>query len=146
MAEKNVTAIIVIRPLDLVMTDPLVPDPEVNAFLMSFIDTVPHLEALLLFWNSRPRPWSVDQMAKSLYIDASRAKIVLEDLHRYGLIGGAGQSDFLYDSTPEKDRVVGLIDERYRRDLIGISTMIHAKPPAAIREFAKAFRFKKERE
>ena len=34
----------------------------------------------------------------------------------------------------------------YRKELIRISRLIHSKPPAAVREFAKAFRFKKERE
>jgi hypothetical protein len=38
------------------------------------------------------------------------------------------------------------VDAAYRRDLVRISTMIHAKASSAVREFARAFRLKKERD
>lgn len=39
----------------------------VDRFLLDQIDTVPHLEALLLLWKSRPKVWSADEMASALY-------------------------------------------------------------------------------
>ena len=38
------------------------------------------------------------------------------------------------------------VDTTYRRELIRVSRLIHSKPSAAVREFARAFRLKKERD
>ena len=46
----------------------------VDQFLQDQIDTVPHLEALLLLWNSRPKPWSVVDMADGLFVAPEAAK------------------------------------------------------------------------
>ena len=54
--------------------------PDVDQFLRDHIDTVPHLEALLLLWNSRPKEWSVEEMAKGLFLPPEAAKEILEDL------------------------------------------------------------------
>jgi len=44
------------------------------------------------------------------------------------------------------DALMLQVEVAYRNELIRISRMIHAKAPAAVREFARAFRFKKERD
>jgi DNA-binding MarR family transcriptional regulator len=122
--------------------------PDVDQFLLEQIDTVPHLEALLLLWNSRPREWLVEEMASSLYLAPEAAKSILDDLARRGLISaitGASES-FRYDPGPERDQIIEATDAAYRRELIRITRLIHSKPSAAIRAFARAFRIKKERE
>ena len=48
--------------------------------------------------------------------------------------------------SEEQDDLMRAIDNAYRRDLVRISTMLHSKASSPVREFAKAFRFKKERE
>jgi len=120
---------------------------EVDQFLQNQIDTVPHLEALLLLWNSRPQQWSVDDMANGLYLAPEAAKEILEDLSRRSLIVVASEGDgrYRYEPEPERDRLIGAVDSIYRRDLIRISRLIHSKPSAAIRAFARAFRIKKDR-
>ena len=115
----------------------------VDRFLIEQIDTVPHLEALLLLWNSRPGAWSSEDMAKSLYIGAGLAESILKDLARKGLVTTEGAS-FYYQPEPRRDLLVGSIEVTYRRELIRISRLIHTKPSAAIRDFARAFRLKKD--
>ncbi len=120
---------------------------EVNEFLHDRIDTVPHLEALLLLWNSRPKAWSVEEMATSLYLAPESAKEILDDLVRQNLIDTvAGTSDrYRYEQGADLDRIISLVDSTYRRELIPITRLIHSKPSAAVREFARAFRLKKDR-
>lgn len=121
-------------------------NPDVDQFLNDQIETIPHLEALLLLWNSRPKEWPVDEMAKALYLPPETAKEILDDLVRRRLISailGTNES-FRYDSEPEKDRLMSAVDSTYRRELIRITRMIHAKPSAAVRAFARAFRLKKD--
>ena len=120
----------------------------VDQFLQDQIDTVPHLEALLLLWNSRPKPWSVEEMANGLFVAREAAKEILEDLVRQRLIVpvSAAREVYRYESEPDKDRLLAAVDSTYRRELIRISRMIHSKPSKAVREFARAFRIKKDRE
>ena len=123
-------------------------DRAVDRFLLEQIDTVPHLEALLLLWNSRPREWLVEEMASSLYLTPEAAKSILDDLARAGLVSaitGATES-YRYDPGSELDQVVSAVESAYRRELIRITRLIHSKPSAAVRAFARAFRIKKERE
>jgi len=128
--------------------EPVQSTPEVDEFLRDKIDTVPHLEALLLVWTARPKPYSVKEMADRLFLAPEAAKEILDDLVRSGLIAavpGAGEC-YCYDPEPERDRLMAAVDTTYRQELIRVSRLIHSKPSAAIREFARAFRLKKERD
>ena len=126
------------------------PDEEraiVDRFLLEQIDSVPHLEALLLLWNSRPKAWSVDEMAKALFLGSGPSKDILDKLVRKHLIVlDSVSGNYQYQPDPSIDALLFAVNSAYRRELIRISRLIHAKAPAAVREFAKAFRFKKERE
>jgi len=122
---------------------------EVDEFILEHIDTVPHLEALLLLRNSRPKEWTVEEMASALYVSSGTARTILQSLTRRGLLvaGRETPERFRYESLSSKrDRLVEAVDARYRKDLIRISRMIHSKASPGVREFAQAFRFTKERE
>ena len=131
------------------MTDPAAVENAVYDFVLDQIETVPHLEALLLLWNSRPQPWTVENLAKRLYVSTTIVNSLLEDLKRRGLIVCVpGSPDgFRYVPTSiGQDQLLSALDLTYRRETVRISTMIHSKPPSSVRDFARAFRFTKERE
>jgi DNA-binding IclR family transcriptional regulator len=120
---------------------------EVDRFILNEIDTVPHLEALLLLWRNRPRPWSVDEMAKGLFLAPGTTREILRDLMRRGLITSTSEEvpeTYHYEPGSAIDSLVSLVDSTYRQELIRLSRLIHAKPSASVREFARAFRIKKE--
>jgi predicted ArsR family transcriptional regulator len=121
---------------------------EVDRFIRDQIDTVPHLEALLLLWNSKPKTWSIEDMSKALYLPTAAAGEILEDLTRNQLIASVpGQPDtYRYDTDPGRDQLVDSVASIYRQELIRVTRLIHSKPSAAVREFARAFRLKKERD
>jgi hypothetical protein len=132
---------------------PTMPDRQdsnrnVDQFLQDQIDTIPHLEALLLLWNGRPKLWPLEDMAKALYLSTESTKIILDDLVRLRLAGlesceGRGEK-YCYASEPTRDYLMAAVDATYRRELIRVSRLIHSKPSAAVREFARAFRLKKD--
>lgn len=112
---------------------------------------MPHLEALLLLWNSRPGSWTKEQLAERLYVMPPVAQALAQDLVRQRLAvfqeENAQAPRFSYDSSSdETNRLVGLVDAAYRREVVRISTLIHSKPSSSLRDFAQAFRFTKERE
>ncbi|HEY5057117.1 MAG TPA: hypothetical protein VII58_13210 [Acidobacteriaceae bacterium] len=118
-------------------------------FIQLNVDSVPHLEALMLLWNSRPVGWTCEEMASRLYIPFERVSGLLRDLVRIQLIteSETAPSKFSYYSrSKEQDEMMPQVDEAYRRDLVRISTMLHEKSSPALRDFARAFQFKRQRE
>jgi len=118
-------------------------------FVHENIDSVPHLEALILFWNSRPVGWSVEDLASRLYVPAEQVGSVIRDLVRLQIVqelaGGPPRYSY-YPRSDEQNELMVLLDNAYRRDLVRISTMLHSKASSPVREFARAFRFRKERD
>lgn len=120
---------------------------EAFQFILDKIDSVPHLEALLLLWNTRPDRWSAEDLARRLYIRPHEARNLLADLNRDNIIVVTAESaeQFWYESkSEEQDRVIGLVDAIYRRQVVRVSTLIHSKASSAVRDFARAFRFTKD--
>lgn len=119
----------------------------VREFLLDQIDSVPHLEALLLLWNSRPKLWGADELARRLYVEREVALRLLQDLARQKLIDSDAGSPEHYcyrDEPADRSRLIRMVDETYRREIVRISTLIHSKPSSSVRDFARAFRFTKE--
>jgi sugar-specific transcriptional regulator TrmB len=101
----------------------------------------------MLLWNSRPVGWTRDEVASRLYVPKEKVGDLLRDLVRLQFITESQGSPPKYSysmGSSEKDELMRQVDEAYRRDLVRISTMIHAKASSPVREFARAFRFKKE--
>ena len=116
-------------------------------FILKHIDSVPHLEALMLLWNSRPVGWTSEELASRLYIPQEKVNDLLRDLVRLQLIAESPVSPRKYSYFPRSEgqnEMMQHVDAAYRRDLVRISTMIHSKASPAVREFARAFRFKKD--
>lgn len=131
------------------MTEERQPDQAVYDFIANQIDSVPHLEALLLLWNSRPQPWTIDNLAERLYISSEGVKQLLEDLVRRRLVTSVVEpsNGYRYNAeSAERDQLIANVDITYRREVVRIATMIHSKASAPVRDFANAFRFTKERE
>lgn len=130
------------------MGEPNTPSAEVDQFILEQIESVPHLEALLLIWRTRPKSWPVDEMAKSLYVPGELAADILRDLTQKKLIQQLENSprEYQYLSSESQDRLIAQVDAVYRRELIRISRMIHSKAPSGLREFARAFRFTRDKE
>jgi hypothetical protein len=116
---------------------------QVDEFILEQIESVPHLEALLLLWNSRPKQWSLEQMASALYISTDASLDILEDLKKRNLVlDHSGY--YSCNSEFKPDGLIEAVDRTYRRELLRITRMIHSKAPPSVREFARAFRIKKD--
>jgi hypothetical protein len=117
-------------------------------FILENIDSVPHLEALMLLWNKRPAGCTREELASRLYISTEKVTDLLRDLVRLRLISESHTAPPMYAYFPqeEQNEIMRLVDLAYRHDLVRISTMIHSKASSPIREFARAFRLKKDRD
>lgn len=116
-------------------------------FIADNIDTVPQLEALLLLCENKDQSWTLHQVAARIYVSEEAAREILRALQQRSLICMDGAAT-MYRCAPATGSPAGLIDEVamvYRRHVVPIATFIHSKAPASVREFARAFDFKKDR-
>lgn len=129
------------------MTENSQRENEAYQFILDKIDSVPHLEALLLLWNTRPQCWTRENLALRLHISPNEAGKLLHDLHRDELVGVQPDAtdQYCYQSNlTQRDELIEAVDATYRHHIVRISTMIHSKASSAIRDFARAFRITKE--
>jgi DNA-binding MarR family transcriptional regulator len=130
------------------MTEPNPSEGEVDQFLLDRIESVPHLEALLLLWSNKTKFWTVEEMTCRLYVELGVVKRIVDDLVREQLVvAEPGLPErYRYQSISEQqDRLIQAVLTTYQREVVRVSNLIHSKPPAGVREFARAFRFTKER-
>jgi hypothetical protein len=129
------------------MSDPPEIPADVRRFLDDRIDTVPHLEALVLLWESAGRSWSAEEVAGRVYISAESARSVLSNLQRHGLIAVTEQSPPAYSYDPawdESGQLMPRIAATYTRHVVACAQLIHSKASPGVREFARAFQLKKD--
>lgn len=124
-------------------------EEDVYRFILNQIDSVPQMEALLLVWESRPKKWIERELAERLYIDIEVVRNIMQELVRRRLLAVDTQAarQYFYESkSGGLDDLIEAVAATYRRDLVRVSTFIHTKASSAVRDFAKAFKFTKERD
>jgi hypothetical protein len=129
----------------------MISEGDVPAHVLRFVeenlDTVPQLETLLLMSEAPDRSWLVADVASRNYISEKRAEETLNALHRRGLVS-VEHSPLRYRFDPATEASRALIAELahyYRKSLSRITTFIHSKLSASVKEFARAFDLKKDR-
>lgn len=101
----------------------------------------------MLFWNNRPKAWSSESMARALYVSSEIAHEIFRSLTQRRLITETEdpRDHFVLNADSlEKQQLLAAVDTIYRRELVRISNMIHSKASRGVRDFANAFRLKKE--
>jgi DNA-binding IclR family transcriptional regulator len=115
---------------------------DIKEFILAHIDSIAQLEALLLLRANPEKLWDAAAAARRLYISESEAQEILARLRAEGLVSG---HSIAYRYAPGTEKaLVDRLAEAYARHLIPITHIIHQRP-SRIREFADAFKLKKER-
>lgn len=125
------------------MTGERIPD-DIQDFIIRHVDSVTQLEALLLLRGNPGETWDLSKTARRLYTTEQEVAEVLARLCADGLLS-VSNGFYRYDcATPEERNLVDRLADIYSRQLIAVTNMIHAKP-RRIRQFADAFRLRKDR-
>lgn len=120
-------------------------DPQVEQFLLDSIDTVPHLEALLLVFQSPAIVWTVAELAARIYVNEKQATGILEDLTRRSLVARVEQVPAKYqyiDKSQAQTELLHKVAQSYRTQLVQVTRFIHSNASGSVRDFARAFRLK----
>jgi predicted transcriptional regulator len=129
------------------MADDLIPD-DVKEFILENIDSVAQLEGFLLLRDNPEAGWSVEEIAKRLYIDRKQAAKILEHLCHQGLLIIKKAGSLTYHYQPESSELRQLVDrlaETYTKYLVPVTNLIHSKPQTRVQQFADAFKIKRRK-
>jgi hypothetical protein len=124
------------------MADEPIPD-DVRDFIVRNIDSIAQIEALLLLRAQPGVSWTVEKVAQRLYTNQQDIAEALARLAADGFLSVQAHAYRFECATPEQQAMVDRTADAYRRQLIAVTNMIHAKP-RRIRQFADAFKFKKD--
>ncbi len=119
-----------------------IPD-DVRTLIAERIDSVPELEAILLFREDPQREWTAEAAGRRLYVSTVVAGHVLGVLCERGFFARSGDA---YRYEPESPRLGAIVDQlaiAYARHLVAVTQMIHSKPSQNLRDFVDAFRLRK---
>jgi len=125
------------------MADEIIPD-DLRDFILRHVDSITQLEALILLRAHPDADWDAKRTAARLYASEQE---VAEALARLCVDGLAACHEELYRyhcATDDLRTMVDRLADAYAHHLIPVTNMIHAKP-RRIREFADAFKFRKDR-
>jgi hypothetical protein len=116
---------------------------DLRDFLLRYIDSVAQLEALILL-NDAPEGWTPNRLAARLYIPDDQALPLLHSLRETGFVEIANDQFRYTGGNAEQQQTIRRLTEYYASHIVSVSHLIHSKP-RRIREFAKAFRLKRDR-
>ena len=125
------------------MTDEPI-SPELQDFILRFVDSVAQLEALLLLYWEKSTTWSAAKLSKRLYIKTGEAESILLRLLADGFAARVEAGYSFSSKTSEHERMLEQLGDAYSTRLIPLTNLIHSKP-ARIREFSDAFKIRKDR-
>jgi len=121
---------------------------ELSLFISQNIESLAMLETLFFLKRTREQEWTADALAKELRSNSSAIRELLSKLGKRGLIKpGKDPALFRYDpETAQLDNTVEKLSALYLRYPMRIIDEIYSPQKRAIRNFADAFKLKKENE
>jgi DNA-binding IclR family transcriptional regulator len=99
---------------------------DMRDFILTRIESVAHIEALLLLCSNPSRGWTIEACAQRLYIPQSRAAQVLDALSEGGFLA-VHERDYRFSCRSEDlaEMVVRFAD-LYREKLIAVTKLVHS--------------------
>lgn len=113
----------------------------IQRFILTSVDSIPHLEAILLLRYDPQKEWNAKMVAQSLFINEKQAETILDNLCS-SQIASHHAGFYRYDPVP-----IGLkekIDEMahiYAKNLIEVTNLVHSKTLKQAQQFGDAFKW-----
>src|SRR4051794_17364325 len=116
-------------------------EPEIQAFILEFIPSIGHLEALILLKKNYQLEWSAQSISKELRTNKRWATQQLDWLNAKGLIRKIRPNTYKYVTTSrELDEKVLELANVYSKKRMTVINFVSARSSLKIREFANAFK------
>jgi len=119
---------------------------DIQRFILSSIDSVPQLEAILLLRSNPNKDWDAKSMSQQLFLTEKRAEEILVNLSDIGLAEATEEGAYHYHPSTEMREIFNRIADCYAKNLIDVTNLIHSKTNRNAQDFGDAFRWRKEEE
>ena len=119
---------------------------EIKRFILTSIPSVPYLEAILLLRNHHTERWDGKALARRLYLGEKAAGDLLVELCEAAVIQTESDGT-CYRYGPASQELRNKIDQLadvYANHLIEVANLIHSKTGKRARQFADAFKWRKD--
>lgn len=120
---------------------------KLEQFIAAEIQSLEQLEILLLLSGNPHRWWTAQSVYEVIKSSPGSVEDRLLELTGRGFLKVDGNPEKRYQFAPESDLVwtaVSELRDAYKERPVKVVQAIYSKPPDAVQEFAKAFRFRKE--
>lgn len=120
---------------------------EVQRFILTSIDSIAQLEALLLLRHHAHQKWTCAQIAERIYISEPQAAALLSRLVARGFIAAESTDPSQFSYQPKREEIAQCIDQladMYAKYLVPVTNLVHQKSKRDITEMADAFKLKKK--
>lgn len=128
------------------MTEIPVPK-DLRRFILTSVESIPYLEAMLLLRSEYNAPWDAARLARRLYISEKKSADLLRALQAAGILVFAGQSASSYcyrPASPELGTMIDCLAEFYASHLVEVTHLVHSKHDKRAEKFANAFLWRKD--
>jgi len=116
---------------------------ELRRFILTSVPSVPYLEAMLLLRGEPQAAWDTPVLARRLYVPPARAAELLQQLAEAGFITPVMQG-WHWQPPAEAAQRVDELAAAYSDNLLGVTKLIHSREDRRARQFADAFRLRKD--
>ena len=118
---------------------------ELKRFIAGFVPSLEHLEILLLLSRSPDNPWTVDTVYDVVKSSTSGVEKALNELVEMKLAARSPEGSYKYaPSGPDVAKLVDELAQAYKTRRIRVVESIYTPELDALREFQRAFRFRKD--
>ena len=121
----------------------LIPD-NIKRFILRSIDSVPHLEAILLLHREPETEWDAKMIAQALFIHEKKAAEILNDLYNSGFTVNKYKDIPTYYYQPnsqELEEIIVQLEGIYKHNLIKVTNLIHSKINKQAQIFGDSFKW-----
>jgi len=119
---------------------------DILQFIAEYLDSIGTLEVLLLLHSDPARRWTAGELSRELrssLLSVESSLAIL--LGRRLAVEEAGGAYRFHAGTRALDEKTSRLAECYRERRTAVITAIFSRPTDAVRSFADAFRFKKDK-
>jgi hypothetical protein len=125
----------------------LFPD-EIRRFLDGFIESIDQLEILRLLGENPQREWTAAALAAEVQAEPAAVAGHLAAMRARGLVATAARGADVVGrhgpASPELGELIGRVLQQYRERPVSMIKYVYARAKDPLRNFADAFRFRKE--
>lgn len=117
--------------------------PQIATFVSECVGSIAELELLLLLAEDPTKVWTIEAIARHLYVTPASVEDVLVRMMTRELLSHGAEGYCFAPRSPELVETVNALKELYAKRRLKVVEMIYSGPADKYQSFADAFRLRK---